>query len=116
MAASERAAGLLSRRQVLLASLAVGVLAGTSSPLVAGATPAARLPAPLRGSAPVPLGSETTLADGGVSPSALKWVQLAPQTLANWTLTQDTDAGDRFTLTPKNLSTLSGTPKRVLVL
>lgn len=115
MAASERAIGSLSRRQLLLASLTVGALAG-ASPLIAGATAAARPLAPLLGGTPTQFGADGTLADAAVSPSALKWVVLAPQTLANWTLTQDTADGNRFTLTPKKLGSLSGTPKRVLVL
>jgi putative tryptophan/tyrosine transport system substrate-binding protein len=115
MAAPKWATGSLSRRQLLLASLAVGVLAG-ASPVVAGATPDVRLPAPLLGGTPTQLRKDGTLADGGVSPSALKWVQLTPQTLANWTLSQDSADGNRFTLTPKNLGSLSSPPKRVLVL
>lgn len=115
MVSLPRAAVAVSRRRLLLSALAVGILAG-ASPLAAEATAAPAWPAAGNGVRAAQVRRAALLADGTVGASALKWVQLTPQTLAKWTLAQDAADGSRFTLTPKNLATLSGTPKRVLVL
>jgi putative tryptophan/tyrosine transport system substrate-binding protein len=110
-----RSAVAVSRRRMLLSSLAVGILAGASS-LAVGTTPVLARPASGPGGTRATQYRVPTLSAGNVGADALKWVQLTPQTLSQWNLSQDTADGKRFTLTPKNLATLSGRPTRVLVL
>jgi putative ABC transport system substrate-binding protein len=115
MVTTPRSSVAVSRRQLLLASAAVGVLGG-SSPLLAraAATPTGNLP--VLASGPGQTAVTSPLVSAGVDPKKLTWVQLTPRTLADWTLTEDAPDGNRFTLAPNNLAKLTGAPKRVLVI
>jgi putative ABC transport system substrate-binding protein len=105
----------VSRRRLLVASLTTSVLAA-GAPMLARAAGTRSQSAQALALGPGKAMSADVLSATGVDPTTLTWVKLTSKTLASWSLTEDVPDGARFTLSPNNLATLPGAPKRVLVI
>jgi putative ABC transport system substrate-binding protein len=100
---------------MLAASSALGILAA-GSPAVARAAILRAQSAPVVTLGPSQGMPTPSLQATGVDPKKLTWVSLTAKTLADWTLSEDLADGSRFTLAPRNLASLKGVQKRVLVI